>query len=58
MAIYTLEQLWKEACKLDDIEPSSKFVVFSKDNAFAKKYNTLLLLRAHANEQRNLSVAN
>jgi hypothetical protein len=41
---HTLKQLWIKACEHDSIEPSSKFVVFSKDNRWAKKYNTLALL--------------
>jgi len=44
MATYTLKDLWIKACEQDGIEPSSKFVVFSKDNRWAKKYNTLALL--------------
>jgi hypothetical protein len=44
MAVYTLRQLWIKACEQDGIEPSSKFVVFSKNNRWAKKYNTLALL--------------
>jgi hypothetical protein len=42
---YTLKDLWNLACKHDSIEPSSKFVVFSADNPWMKKYNTLLTLR-------------
>ena len=44
MATYTLKDLWIKACEQDGIEPSSKFVVFSKDNRWANKYNTLALL--------------
>lgn len=46
MKHYTLRDLWIKACETDDIEPSSKFVVFSKDNRWAKKYNALALLIA------------
>ncbi len=42
---YTLKELWAKACEHDNIEPSSKFVVFSDDNPWIKKYNTLLNLR-------------
>ena len=45
---YTLKDLWNLACKHDGIEPSSLFVVFSKDNPWAKKHNTLVLLRQQA----------
>lgn len=48
MATYTLKDLWIKACKHDGIEPSSKFVVFSKDNPWAKKYNRFALLIAQA----------
>jgi hypothetical protein len=41
MATYNLKQLWIKACEQDGIDPSSKFVVFSKDNRWAKKYNDL-----------------
>jgi hypothetical protein len=44
MTTYTLRDLWIKACELDGIDPTSKFVVFSKDNRWAKKYNTLALL--------------
>jgi hypothetical protein len=48
MTTYTLKDLWNLACKHDNIEPSSKFVVFSTENPWAKKYNTLLYLRAQS----------
>jgi len=44
MKTYNLKQLWTKACEQDDIDPASKFVVFSKGNKWAKKYNTLALL--------------
>lgn len=44
MATYTFKQLWVKACEHDGIEPTSKFVVFTKDNPWAKKYNTLACL--------------
>ncbi len=44
MAAYTFKQLWIKACEQEGIEPSSKFVVFSKDNRWAKKYNALARL--------------
>ena len=42
---YTLKDLWNKACEHDGIEANSKFVVFSKDNPWMAKYNTLLNLR-------------
>lgn len=36
---YTIQQLWHLACQFDDIDPRDKFVVFSADNPYAKKYN-------------------
>ena len=45
---YTLKDLWNKACEFDRIEPSSLFVVFSTDNPWAKKHNTLVLLRQQA----------
>jgi hypothetical protein len=44
MATYNLKQLWIKACKQDGIDPTSKFVVFSKGNKWAKKYNDLAYL--------------
>jgi len=44
MATYTLKDLWIKACEADGIDPHSKFVIFSKDNRWAKKYNTLACL--------------
>lgn len=44
MATYTFAQLWIKACKHDGIDPTSKFVIFTKDNPWAKKYNTLACL--------------
>lgn len=44
MARYNLKQLWTKACEHDGIEPSNTFVVFSKANPWAKKYNKLFLL--------------
>jgi hypothetical protein len=44
MATYTFKDLWRKACEYDGIEPTSKFVVFSKGNPWARKYNTLACL--------------
>ena len=45
MTTYTLEDLWNKACEFDSINPTdSHFVVFSDDNPWAKKYNTLINL--------------
>jgi hypothetical protein len=52
MATYTLKDLWIKACEADGIDPDSKFVVFSKDNRWAKKYNTLALLISQTPEPR------
>ena len=41
MTTYNLKQLWIKACKQDSIDPTSKFVVFSKGNKWAEKYNNL-----------------
>jgi hypothetical protein len=40
---YTIPQLWQLACQYDGIAPESKFVVFSQDNPFARKYNFAML---------------
>ncbi len=53
MATYTLKDLWIKACEADGIDPDSKFVVFSKDNRWAKKYNTLALLISQTPVLRN-----
>lgn len=45
MTTYILRDLWILACKHDGIDPDSKFVVFSKDNRWIRKYNTLARLR-------------
>ena len=51
MATYTLKDLWIKACEQDGIEPSSKFVVFSKDNRWAKKYNNFVYFTQLYREQ-------
>ena len=35
----TARELWRKACEFDEIDPSSKFVVFSPENKFATFYN-------------------
>ena len=44
MATYTLKDLWRKACEHDGIDPTSKFVVFSKDNPWIAKHNRLMCL--------------
>lgn len=39
----TVKQLWVKACEFDGIDPTSKFVVFSDSNPWAKKYNQALI---------------
>lgn len=51
MATYTLKELWTKACKHDGVDPASTFVVFSKDNPWAKKYNNLAYVIARYREQ-------
>lgn len=51
MTSYNLKQLWKLACEFDKIDPESKFVVFSKSNPWAKKYNDLAYVIALYREQ-------
>lgn len=43
---YSLRELWIKACEFDQIDPASKFVVFSTDNPWAKQYNKLALVIA------------
>jgi hypothetical protein len=43
VATYTLKDLWRKACEHDGIDPTSKFVVFSKDNPWIVRYNNLML---------------
>ncbi len=38
METYTIREAWVNACKEDGIDPESKFVEFSENNAWAKKY--------------------
>ena len=45
MAIYSLRDLWVKACEYDGIDPESKFVVFSDDNPWMRKYNLLACIR-------------
>lgn len=35
----TVKATWKRACEEDNIDPNSKFVVFSDNNKFAKFYD-------------------
>ena len=48
---YSLKQLWTKACEQDGIDPDSKFVVFSKDNKWAEKYNNLAYVMQLYREQ-------
>jgi hypothetical protein len=43
---HTINELWKLACEADGISPDSKFVEFSENNYWAKKYNTAMMLYA------------
>ena len=38
----TARQLWVKACEFDGIPADSKFVVFSKENKFARFHNTAM----------------
>lgn len=38
-----LSILWKHACEYDDIEPCTKFAIFSRDNPYVKAHNALCL---------------
>ena len=46
----TVAQLWDKACKEDDIEPGSQFVVFSADNQYVPFYE-----RAHRQLQESIA---
>mgnify|MGYP003395336588 CR=1 FL=1 len=37
-----IKSAWEQACKRDGIESTSKFVVFSTDNPFAKTHDELM----------------
>lgn len=50
MPTYTLRELWVKACEHDGIDPESKFVVFTQDNPWMRKYNTLAGLILDAKE--------
>lgn len=52
MERYTLKDLWIKACEFDGIAPNSKFVVWSKENHWARKYNTLLFLRTRMHRRQ------
>lgn len=39
-----LKDLWNKACDHDGIERTSKFVVFSNTNPWAKRYNAAIRL--------------
>jgi hypothetical protein len=45
-----LAELWAKACRYDGIPADAKFVSFSEDNPYMKKYTTLFdwALRAQA----------
>jgi hypothetical protein len=36
---HNLSELWELACAWDHVAPDSKFVIWSGDNPWAKKYN-------------------
>jgi hypothetical protein len=38
----TIKSFWDAACKVEGIDPASKFVVFSNDNLFAKDHNVAM----------------
>ncbi len=38
----TVKQLWIKCCEADNVDPGSKFVVFSDDNQFTPFYNNAL----------------
>lgn len=40
----TNKDLWNKACDHDGIDRDAKFVVFSKDNPWAKRYNASMAL--------------
>lgn len=44
----TIKELWNKACDHDGIARNSKFVVFSADNPWAKRYNTAIGLAIRA----------
>lgn len=44
MTSYNLQELWKKACEHDGIDPKAKFVSFSKDNPWMKKYAKAMTL--------------
>lgn len=38
-------RLWRRACEWDGIDPDAKFVSFSGNNHWAKKYNAVFEIR-------------
>ena len=38
-----LARLWVKACEEDGIDPTAKFVIFSKGNKYAQMYNRFSL---------------
>jgi hypothetical protein len=34
--------LWEKKCKYDNIDPSEKFIVFSDNNPYSKKYDKII----------------
>ena len=47
----TLKDLWNDACREDGVDPSSKFISFSKGNKAAKRYNHAMLLVSKATQK-------
>ena len=41
---HTIQELWTLACKEEGIPPDSKFVVFSDNNYWAKRYDKAVSL--------------
>ena len=41
---YTIKEAWANACEEEGIPTDSKFVVFSDDNQWAKRYEKAMLL--------------
>jgi hypothetical protein len=41
---YTIKEAWENACKEEGVPPDSKFVVFSENNYWAKRYDKAVQL--------------
>jgi len=50
---YTIKEAWRYACQEEGVSEDTKFVVFSDDNQWAKRYNKAMSLHLVAQRHAN-----